>query len=346
MREPSTLFNEPATSKVVPGQVRGRMRVLLAALALLVLSGCIAPDQAHQDNATPGSPPPPESRVDGMTWQEKHTDKQVACDNDNSTVRVPRFCAERDLTASGRVGVDKLPIGLVATNGGVSIRAGEGDAWSFHAVVRVSAPTQDMATQALDTAWTWSHQKDGTHRLDAGPATTPAPAPTPTTLPVGTTPGAQVVSTKYEVIVPSWILVDTLGVKGDNGGVIASGIHAGKVDLRTTNGGVSFTGSAADVTMSATNGGAAVALTPSATGRVELETVNGGVSATLRLDGDRAIDADGKSQNGGVTMNLHDGSYSANERTHKHYRSDGFDSAAIQTTLVAKTTNGGIVVTG
>lgn len=316
------------------------MRTLLALLAFAALaSGCIQPG-AQMNDATP-QPPPASDRVEGMTAQATQVDKDVGCSSGGSVP--PQFCAERNLTVTGRIGVAALPVSLVATNGGVVVRAGEGDAWSFHAVVRVAAPTQELATQGLDTAWTWRHEKAGHHELFAGPTSQDTPrGPLPVAVPVG----AHVVAARYDLVLPAWVVLDTLGVQDDNGGITVAGFHAGKVDLANTNGGMTFTGSASDLAMSTTNGGLQVNLAPTSTGKVAVKSTNGGIAVHLRLGSDNAADVDGKSTNGGVSLNLRGGSVSANERTHKHFRSDGFEGAPIQTTLTAETTNGGIVIDG
>ncbi|GEM_PF-3697283 len=321
------------------------MRTLAALLSLaaLLAAGCISPDQAPTNGSATPAAPTPADRIDGMTAEAQKTDKAVDCSNGGTEVP-PRYCAERNLTVTGRIGVASLPVSLTGTNGGITVRAGEGDAWSFHAVVRVSAPTQDMANQALDTAWTWSHESDGRHAFRAGPAQ--APVATPAPLPVGAPVGAaQVVSTRYELVLPAWVVLDSVSAQGDNGGVLVTGFRAGKADLSTTNGGVSFLGSAEAVSLSTTNGGATLDLTPTATGSVSVTTTNGGVTATIHRALGLGVDLDAKSTNGAVTLNLSGGQLTTNERAHKHFRSDGFDGAAIQTTMTLGTTNGGIVAT-
>ncbi|MEA3199518.1 MAG: hypothetical protein QOE90_946 [Thermoplasmata archaeon] len=314
------------------------MRAFLAlALFLALVAGCITPDPQQQPSGTP--PPPTADRVEGMTADVQKVDRVVDCGSGTSVP--PQFCAERNLTVTGRVGVDHLDVDLVSVNGGTVVRAGEGDAWSFKALVRVAAPTQDMANQGLDTAWTWSHEQDGKHAVRAGPTTSAAGASLPVSLPGG----AQVSSTRYELTLPAWVTLDTVGVRGDNGGILVAGFRAGKVDLSNTNGGLGFTGSAADVTLDTTNGGVQLDATPTATGAMSAKSTNGAIVATLHLPRDGALDAEGKSTNGAVTFHATGGSMSQDERTHKRFRSDGFDGAAVQTTLKLETTNGAIVLT-
>lgn len=315
------------------------MRTVLVLLALLA-AGCIAPD-ASQTGAAPASyerdAPPPAERIQGMTADVSHTDKVVDC---SSGVQVPpRYCAQRDLVATGRIGVEKLPVGFVSNNGGISIKRGttSGDAWSFHAVVRVSAPTQDMANDGLDTAWSWSHEKNGQHRLDAGP--TPG-ALAGQALGVG----AQLDSAKYELLLPAWVEVDVLGATTTNGAIAIAGLHVGKTDASTTNGGIDIDGATADVTAKTTNGHVEIVTTPMASGVMDLTTTNGGIDVHLQRRAGHAYDVEGKTTNGLVTIQLDGGSFSANERTHKHFTSDGFDAAPVKVKLNAKTTNGAISV--
>ncbi|MGE5245925.1 MAG: DUF4097 family beta strand repeat-containing protein [Betaproteobacteria bacterium] len=100
---------------------------------------------------------------------------------------------------------------------------------------------------------------------------------------------------RYHVRAPRSAVVQ---ISNSNGRITLTGL-AGQVSARTTNGGVAGTNLSGPVTAGATNGGVNIELT-SLAGPVDLRTTNGGVALTLP-DTARA-DVDASCTNGGVSV--------------------------------------------
>lgn len=310
------------------------MRPLVALLPVaLLLAGCIAPPEQDVDRSS--TPPPPEERIDGMTAQETKTDRAVDCGGSST----PGACAERDLLVTGRIGVGQLPVDLRSSNGVIVLQAGEGDAWSFHAVVRVRAASASEARDALDTAWTWTHEENGQHVLKAGPA------PTALSLNLPLLPTApRVVAARYEVTLPAWVLVD-VKARTSNGGVTVTGVRAESLDAESSNGAIVLQGRAKDVRAQTSNGAIEVLLAPSGSGKVDLGTSNGPIQLTLLEDAAHGYDLKAETSNGRVTILLQDGVVEQ-EKSSASFRTSGYESRSVQTTVALETSNGAITVTG
>lgn len=315
------------------------MRLLHVLLPLALLgAGCIAPLETDPETETAAIAPPLE-RIDGMTAEENITDKAVPCDGgDPGLLPLPSSCAERELLVVGRIGVEQLPVELIANNGAIQIVTTSDDSWSFHAVVKVRVTGSDDAKSAIDDAWTWTHEEDGKHVLKAAPT-----AREGVQLPA--LPGAaraQVVASRYEVALPAWVVLD-LVAETTNGGVKAEGVTADSIRAVTTNGGIALAARAASVAAETTNGGIDVALTPTASGDVSLRTTNGGISLLVPEGSRYGYDVRADTTNGRIEIELSDGDTSA-EQGHATFRSDDYDARPVKTVVALETTNGRIVV--
>ena len=310
------------------------MRRTLAFLLLLsVLAGCIdVPDGGSGDDVS-GASSPPADRIEGMTATERRDDVIARCQDDGITVPPGPYCGQRTVTVTGRIGLDRLPVSLLGTNGAVVLTSGEGDAWSFVAIVKTRALTEEEARRGLDTAWSWSHEDAQGHHLKAGP--------------VGGVPllGATLVGVQYEVSLPEWVALD-LAVETTNGAVSLGWGRAEAVSVRTTNGAVMLGGRAVDVDVSTTNGAITATLVPARSGEWAARTTNGAIHLVAPEHRERGYDLDARSTNGRVDILLQDGRTEEMERSHKTFRTDGFASRAVQTRVALGTTNGAITVAG
>lgn len=312
------------------------MRPLVALLPLaLLLAGCIAPPE-NEDVRPAAVPPPPQDRIEGMTAQETKVDRKVDCGGN------PGVCYERDLLVAGRIGLEELSVALDATNGAITLTAGPGDAWSFHATVRVRAPTDEDAREGLDTAWTWSHEENGVHALKAGPTPTG-----PVSLPIPILPAASpasVVSARYEVVLPAWLLLDVTA-DSSNGAITLTGLRTSRIEADTSNGAILLHAEVKDVTADTSNGAIEAVLRPTASGTLQFDTSNGQIQLALVEDAAHGYDLAADTSNGRVTIELRDGDLDQ-DKTSATFRTSGYETRRIQTKVALDTSNGAIHVTG
>lgn len=319
---------------------------LALALALaLALVGCIAlPEDPDKEVDDPVVDPLPE-RIEGMTAEVTYVDEVAECEGGNIQVPPGRVCATRTLDAVGRIGEDELPVDLATVNGAITILVSEGGAWSFHAVVKVRALTEEGARQGLNTTWSWSHEgSDGKHALVAGPTpTAPGPADIQGV-------GATLESATYEVHLPEWIVLDVVA-KTTNGEVRVDGFRMEGLVARTTNGAIVASGSARDVDVDTTNGAVMLALVPTQSGAYRASTTNGEILVEVLEDRAHGYAVDASTSNGDIQILLEDGDVTESPSRDfgsqsKSFRTQGYDDRDVQTTIDLTTTNGKIVVTG
>lgn len=318
------------------------LRTIAALATLSLLAGCIqVPEDASELEAA--AAPEDIDRIDGMTADESITDNDVDCD-EGGLLSLPRFCAERVLLVTGRMGLDELIVALDGENGAISIFDAPEDTWSFTATVRVSALTQEQAREGLDTAWAWSHEdSDGTHAIRA--------APTPTTDVVNI--GADVVSTKYELALPHWVVLE-LDLQTDNGEIVVRDRIVDDADIATENGQIILSGDVRSVHAATENGQLLASLRPTGSGEIDLSSENGQVLLKLAEDRAHGYDIDASSENGQILIRLRDCETSVKERSTSAYpgnqgqgscTSSGYEKREIQTKVVLETENGQIIVT-
>lgn len=307
---------------------------ILALAALVALAGCIEMPETSEGSEFEAAAAPETDHIDGMTAEENHEDRIVAC-NDGGGLGLrlpPEACAERALSVTGRIGLDRLLIDLSAENGAIVIDQADGDAWSFEATYRVSALTEDEARAALDTAWSWSHEENGAHRLRAGP--------TPTAPGQVTGFGSpRVIASSYHVTLPAWVEID-LDAETDNGDIIVRGFQMGVVDAETDNGGILLRGSARDVDAQTDNGQIALDLTPLG-GTFDLSSDNGQISVDVPVGARYGYDVEATTDNGQISIDLGEGDLHADEDG-TTFVSDGFGSRNVRTKMTATTDNGQI----
>lgn len=309
------------------------MRSIPIALAALVaLAGCISIPETEGGAFEPTSSAPFD-RIEGMTAEETKADAAVPC-NDGGLQLPPRACAERTLTVTGRIGVDRLPVDLEAQNGAIRIEAVDGDAWSFEATVRVAALTEEDARRALDIAWSWSHEEGGQHVLRAGPT------PMASGVEIGTSP--HVVAATYTVRLPAWIVLD-LDAETDNGQILVDGFEMATVDVETSNGGISLRGAVATLDAQTSNGEIELDLVPRG-GAFDLATSNGRIELELPDERVYGYAIAAETTNGRIEIDLPDGEVEG-EEDEKTFRTRGFASRDVRTSITAETTNGAIRIT-
>lgn len=311
------------------------IRALAPLAALLLMAGCLALPEADEFDAA--AIEPPITRIEGMTVNETITDSIVDCQGSNGQIlllEIPAACAQRIVDAKGLMGVDRLPVELVGSNGEIVIRTSADDSWSFLATIVVQDTDEDRAREALDTAWTWSHEKDGEHAIVAGP--------TPQAAPIVLGMGPRVVASAYELTIPAWVAID-LKALTDNGGIAAEGFRFGAIDVETDNGNIVLSGSAASFRGKTDNGGIRAELQPIASGSWELETDNGEILLQVPEGRRFGYDIDGAFDNGQVIIQLEDGELTEREDG-ASFTTNGFAERAVQTTMTLQVDNGQIIV--
>lgn len=306
------------------------IRLLAPALALvLALAGCITVPE--DPGATPAAAVEREERIDGMTASVTQTDAPVDCGGGGLQLP-PRFCYERILVAEGQIGVEHLPVELIGSNGEINILPSEGDAWRFTATIRVAALTEEMARDALDTAWTWAHEKDdGRHALVARPTPTNAPLLEP-----------RAIGLTYTLELPTWITID-LDAETDNGRIYVDGFTMDKVDLETDNGEIGLIGKARELKAATDNGQITAYLRPLADGAFDLKTDNGQIVLSVPEGRTYGYDIEATTDNGQVVIGLDDGDRSGKDDG-ATFRTKRFDERAIKTRISAEADNGQIVI--
>ena len=318
-----------------------RRTPLCALLALLLpLAGCIEVPRDDALGASFTPPAPPSERIQGMTAEETREDAVARCDRNNVQVPPAAYCATRTLTVKGRIGVDQLPVTLEGRNGAVVLQDnGGGDAWSLVAIVKVRALTEEDAREALDAAWSWSHEDGSGHHLKAGP--------TPGALLLGAPAVASpaLVGAQYLVTLPGWVRLD-LDARTDNGAIALDWGEAGSVRAQTTNGAIALHGIADDVTARTSNGAIQADLLPRRGGAWTLDTSNGAIHLDAAESPARGYDLDARTTNGRIEILLHDGHLQKEGRDRATFKTSGFEQRDVKTTVSLGTSNGAIVVTG
>lgn len=308
---------------------------ILALGALVALAGCIeVPAEGGEFEATTA---PDEGRIEGMTAEATHEDRAVMCNDGGGGTGVqfpPAFCAERTLRVTGRIGLERLPIDLEGENGAITIERAEGDTWSFDAVYRVSALTEEDARGALDTLWSWSHEENGQHGLRAGPTPSGPMALTDLGSP-------RIVASTYRVTLPAWVEID-LDAQTDNGEIMVRGFTMGAVDAETDNGRIFLAGAARDVDAQTDNGQIVLELTPLG-GAFDLQTDNGEIVVDVPVGARFGYDVEATTDNGQIVIDLGEGDLRADEDG-TTFRSQGFEDRNVQTRMTIDTNNGQVIV--
>jgi DUF4097 and DUF4098 domain-containing protein YvlB len=98
----------------------------------------------------------------------------------------------------------------------------------------------------------------------------------------------------YKIHVPRHVALD---IESSNGGITVTGTE-GNANLKTTNGGITVVRLAGSLKAETTNGGIDAELTELASGDLSLESTNGGIA--VRLPRDARFSVDAATSNGGV----------------------------------------------
>lgn len=325
-------------------------RLAAAVLVLLVaFAGCLAP-RADEDpaDATPtGSPTPtrptatppasptsplpviptlpPGTGPGEMTAEERTEEEVVGCDG--------RTCVVREVRVAGRLTFDRLEIGLETFNGDVVVEAGVEDQWEMVARLEGRGATEEEARAKLDgIRFSWGHTDGARHFVEATASSS------------GSDASGKAATIRVKVP-PS--LVGVLTLVATNGDAIGRGIATDGAALHTTNGEASLDGAVTQVDLRSTNGACTGTLRPSASGRISAQTVNGQIELALVEDPQRGYDLVASTVNGAIEIGLRDGETSSDQTTtggEKRFKTTGYDSRAIRTTVELTSTNGQIRV--
>lgn len=318
------------------------MRILAVSLLLLApLAGCIEAPQPDEETPAstreplPAAVAPPVDRIEGMSAEETKEDTVGRCEDGGLGVPPGAFCAQRVLTVVGRVGLDELPVvDLRSVNGAIRVTEGPGDAWSFHAVVKTRALTEEDARRSLDEGWAWSHEEDGVHHLKAGPR-----AGIPLV-------GATVTHSEYAVVLPGWLRLGEASLRTTNGEIVLGSFAAESLDAKTTNGDITTMARLHDAHLQTTNGDLHAVLVPTQSGEWTLRTTNGDVDLVASEHLTRGYEIEAETSNGDVEIRLTQGKVKEESRDRKTFRTDGFESRDVQTRVRATSTNGDVTVVG
>lgn len=305
------------------------MRTLVIALllALPALAGCIQPPGGAAEAATVPADARDVDSTSEMSARETVEESVGACVDRNEP-----YCATKRVVVAGDLTLDSLPITLSTVNGHVEVAAGSDTRWSLEATLRAHGDTEAAAKRALrNLAFSWSHRSGDAHGLDAKAR-------------LLTNSARDGESASLRVVVPANLLVE-LNAGTTNGGITVEGLRTDGLSAKTTNGGITLRATVTNVLADTTNGRIDAELTPTRSGRLMLDTTNGGIELRLPESEARGYDVHADTTNGRATIELRDGTVSGTEPDEKRFRTTGYDSRAIRTTVSADTTNGSIAVT-
>lgn len=247
--------------------------------------------------------------------------------------------------------------GFATTNGDVGVAAGKGGGYRLRAELRATAGSEQEARDLLATMVVHNEDSLADGRLELGlkvefkPDNAPAPL-----LQLGNRQrGADVAAE----LPPEPAIGVAAGTT--NGGVTVAGLHGDRLELHTTNGGVSAQGAWEEAAMGATNGGltlkgtfnrldlgtangdieAEVAST--ASGSQSAQTTNGGIGWTVARASSVGVRVDASTTNGEVSASLP--GYDCEGKSCEG-ATPGADRLPVVVSLTLQTTNGDIDLAG
>lgn len=301
---------------------------LAITVALLAAAGCI---QSPSDN--------PASRAAALVegdWRDVDSSAQMSArertgEGTEDCASGGGVCAYRSWRIEGEIALDSLPVHLETVSGSIDVVAGKGDAWSMDVIIEARGATAAEAMRhAKAIRFDWSHRDSGGHHLEAV-ATFPRES------------GEHHESASIVLTMPESVVLE-LSAENVNGGIEVRDVRTDGLSLQLVNGGTNIKAAVTSVAIEAVNGGIEARLTPTASGRISIDSVNGGIELYLPENGDRGYDVEAESVNGGVDIRLDDGTTAQPDESRQTFRTDGFESRAIQTHVAVETVNGGVDV--
>lgn len=275
--------------------------------------------------------------------------------HEGTEATAPPFYASRVVTIAGQLTLDELLVDLAATNGDVQVRTETGDAYALVANLTGYGATPDQARENRDEmAFVWDAGTPGDRQLvghvehdqddDSGPLSVEAdrkeadltlvvPEDVRLSLSADTTNGA----VDVRGLVASDLILDST-----NGGVTVTDTHARDIQVDTTNGAVdlSIAGSE-DLVVDSTNGDVVATITPGEDGTIEADSTNGNVDLSVPETAEHGYDVTATTTNGQASIGLEDGDKrTSDDGRHVTFRTHGFDERAVQTSILASSTNG------
>lgn len=346
----------------------------LVLVASAALAGCIAPPEDRSDPgvAPAGTSAPP---AEGEMTAEESVEEREGQDTGNL---IPRFFAERVVTVTGTMDLERLPVDLATFNGEIVLDGASGNAWSLVATLRGTGFTPQEAKANLDAiAFEWSHERDGGHHLAAkaepeesagliaihlgGRAATLAlvlPSDVVLTLSAATSNGnvavtgvpadAVSLATSNGNVAVTGVTADSLAAGTSNGNVDVTGVTATVLDLATSNGNVAADAEGVEtVSIGTSSGNVDARLVPGASGAIQVGTSNG--NAIVRVPeadafGYRAALA---TTNGNARVELEDGDAHAEDGpggAAATFTTSGYNDRAIQVTVDVASSNGNVAL--
>lgn len=298
----------------------------LALLAIaLFAAGCLGPGPYGSEDSVDPSTIPDDGDGRGMSATETVAESVEEC---RSGGKGGNLCATRTVTVVGGIrNLTSLEVSLEAVNGGIEIVQAPGNGWKLVATLTARGQTEEDALANLDDIeFSWNHRNGRAHVVEAHAFP-----------PDGTGYGGA-----FQLILPE-SLVLRVTASTVNGGVEVRA-NTDAAALETVNGGLTLVGEAQQATLDTVNGGIVAHLTLTKSGRISAETTNGGIELVLVESERHGYAVEGETSNGEVAISLRDGAVSGSEKESRSFRTEGYESRAIQATAVLETTNGDIVV--
>lgn len=311
-------------------------RVLLVFAILLgaVGAGCIAPEQ-DSSLVTP-----PINSGGEMSAKESREDKAEVCPELTGDVtKGAQFCATRVIRVDGTIsGLPKLSLDVATFNGAIDFTSGAGNAFSLVATLKARGTTEADAKSNLDAIdYAWSHVDGGSHFIQALAKTK-------------SSDGNNGRAASIQLEVPSSITY-VIVASTSNGAVHVKDLKTDGLAAHTSNGAIDLNVDATQVEATTSNGAISGTLKSSSSGRFVFTTSNGKIDVKVPEDNTRGYDAEATTSNGKVDITLTDGKkgdcpagsqYYTPPCNHRTFTTHAYNARAIQTRIVATSSNGEI----
>jgi hypothetical protein len=308
--------------------------IALGLTLILALAGCLQlpddPDRLADDAREP--------RTGGMmSAEETRKDDATLCTGGVELTGDRRFCATRIVTVEGTLsGFSSLDVALETFNGDVRVSEGPDGRWGFVATLKGRGASAEAATAQVDAIdFTWAHEDATGHFVEV----------------VAEHEGeAHDLEAEILLTMPRSLVMSVVAATS-NGDVELAGGKTDKLALVTSNGDVLASGSAAQVSLTTSNGKIEADLTPTSDARWALTTSNGDIALAVPEGADYGYKLEGTTSNGEVDYTLRDGEkgpcpqgseYYTPPCNHRTFETRGFDSRDVRVHATLTTSNGEI----
>lgn len=248
----------------------------------------------------------------------------------------PPFFASRVVTLQGDLTLAELAVTLANVDGDVSVTTGGEERWRLVANLTGYGPTPEEAREERDgMELAWSTGEPGGRHLvatveheDGGEDELADAASQEATL---------------ELRVPADVALG-LSASSTNGAINVDGVEAAWLEASSTNGPLTVEAhGTTSVVLDATNGAIEAELAPGGDGSIEASSTNAAVNVSVPEGQALGYDATAASTDGRATIGLEDGETRRSiDGSRAVFRTDGFASRDVQTSVVLSSTNGDV----